>query len=215
MTVKVILFDFDGTLADTFDALVAITNRLAKDYGYKPAKPEEIDRIRSLSSWEIFKQSGISVFKLPSLLKRVQCDLRQDIQQLNLVSGIREALIELKDAGNTLGILTSNSEDNVRLFLERHEMLDLFSFICSETTVFSKHRILRRFIKKNNLTSEDIIYVGDETRDIEASKKIPIKIIAVSWGFNSKEALVKSHPDFLIHHPSELVEVMGTLQKVV
>lgn len=215
MIVKVILFDFDGTLADTFDALVIITNRLAKDYGYKPAKPEEVDRIRSLSSWEIFKQSGISVFKLPSLLKRVQDDLRKDIQQLNPVSGIKEALIELKNQGNTLGILTSNSEQNVRLFLEKHDALGLFSFIGSETTIFSKHRILRRFIRNNSLVPNDVIYVGDETRDIEAAKKIPIKVVAVSWGFNSKEALVKSHPDFLIHHPSELIEVMGTLEKVV
>ncbi|HEY9653376.1 MAG TPA: HAD-IA family hydrolase [Coleofasciculaceae cyanobacterium] len=215
MSVKIILFDFDGTIADTFDALVTITNRLAKDYRYKPATPEEIDHLRSLSSWEIFKRSGISVFRLPSLLKRVQEDLHQYIHQLNPVSGIKEALIELKAEGHTLGILTSNSQENVILFLKNHEMLELFSFIGSETTIFSKHRILRRFIRKNRLIPDDVIYVGDETRDIEASKKIPIKIIAVSWGFNSKEALVKSHPDFLIHHPSELIEVMGTLQKVV
>ena len=67
-------------------------------------------------------------------------------------------------------------------------------------------------MKINKLTPEEVIYVGDETRDIEASKTIPIKVIAVSWGFNSAEALAKQNPDFLIQKPSELLKVMGNLQ---
>jgi phosphoglycolate phosphatase-like HAD superfamily hydrolase len=70
-------------------------------------------------------------------------------------------------------------------------------------------------MKINNLSSEEVIYVGDETRDIEASKKINIKVIAVSWGFNSGEVLAKHNPDFLIHKPSELIEVLRSLQKRV
>ncbi len=61
------------------------------------------------------------------------------------------------------------------------------------------------------MNSEEVIYVGDETRDIEAAKKINSKVIAVSWGFNTKEALARHNPDFLIHQPSELLDVMGSL----
>ena len=215
MSVKVIIFDFDGTLADTLDALVDITNRLSGEFGYKPTAPEELAQIRSLSSREIVRQSGISIFKLPFLLKKVKADLRKDIQHLSPILGVKEALNQLKNEGHKLGILTSNSEENVRLFLKKHGMEELFGFIYSETTLFSKHRILLRFMKKNNLKHEEVIYVGDETRDIEASKKINIKVIAVSWGFNSGEVLAKYEPDFLIHKPSELIEVMGSLQQIV
>jgi phosphoglycolate phosphatase-like HAD superfamily hydrolase len=213
MTVKVIMFDFDGTLADTLDTLVTITNRLALEFGYKPTAPEELAQIRNLSSREIVMQSGISIFKIPFLLKKIKGNLHNEIQYLNSIPGIKEALIQLKYEGNILGILTSNSEENVRIFLNKQGMEELFSFVYSETTLFSKHRIIRKFMKENYLSSEEIVYVGDETRDIESSKKIPIKVIAVSWGFNSREVLAKHKPDFLIHKPSELIEVMGSLQK--
>jgi phosphoglycolate phosphatase-like HAD superfamily hydrolase len=213
MTVKVIMFDFDGTLADTLDTLVTITNRLALEFGYKPTAPEELAQIRNLSSREIVMQSGISIFKIPFLLKKIKGNLHNEIQYLNSIPGIKEALIQLKYEGNILGILTSNSEENVRIFLKKQGMEELFSFVYSETTLFSKHKIIRKFMKENYLSSEEIVYVGDETRDIESSKKIPIKVIAVSWGFNSREVLAKHKPDFLIHKPSELIEVMGSLQK--
>ncbi len=215
MSVKVIIFDFDGTVADTLDSVVNITNRLAGEYGYKPTTPDELAQIRRLSSREIVKKSGISIFRIPFLLKRVKEYLRDDIQNLNPIEGIKEALTQLKKQGNSLGILTSNSEENVKIFLQKHGMQDLFNFIYSEPTLFRKDKTLKKFIKKNNLSSEEVIYVGDETRDIEASKRIPIRVIAVSWGFNSGEALAQHNPDFLIHKPSELLKVMGMLQQNV
>lgn len=214
MSVKVIIFDFDGTLADTLDALVSITNRLAVEFGYKQTAPEELAQIRNLSSREIVEQSGISIFKIPFLLKKIKSALRNDIQELNPILGIKEALIKLKNKGTKLGILTSNSEENVKIFLTEHGMEELFSFIYSGTSLFGKHKVIRKFMKQNNLNSDEVIYVGDETRDIESSKKINIKVIAVSWGFNSGEALAKQKPDFLIHQPCELIEVMGSLQKI-
>jgi len=62
------------------------------------------------------------------------------------------------------------------------------------------------------LNPEEVIYVGDETRDIEASQKINIKVIVVSWGFNSRTVLAEHNPDFLIHQPQELIEVMKSLR---
>ncbi|HEY9637145.1 MAG TPA: HAD-IA family hydrolase [Coleofasciculaceae cyanobacterium] len=215
MSVKVIVFDFDGTLADTFDAIVKISNGLAREFGYKPADPEKLAQIRNLTSREIIKQSGISIFKIPFLLKKLKENLHNDIQNLSPIPGIKELLTQLKIEGHILGILTSNSEENVRLFLKNQEMQDFFSFIYAEPTLFSKHKILRKFIIQNQLDPEEVIYVGDETRDIEASKKIPVKVIAVTWGFNSGEALAKQNPDFLVHKPSELLDVMGSLQKIV
>lgn len=215
MSKKVIIFDFDGTLADTFDALVVVTNRLALEFGYPPTTPEELPKIRNLSSREIIKQSGVPIFRIPFFLKKIREYLHKDILNLNPIPGIKEALLQLKHEGYCLGILTSNSEENVNLFLKKHGIEDLFSFIYSETSLFSKDKSIRKLMKKNHLTSEEVIYVGDETRDIEASKKINIKVIAVSWGFNSREILTKHNPDSLIHQPSELIEVLGSLQQIV
>ena len=215
MNKKVVVFDFDGTLADTFDALAMITNRLALEFGYPPTTPEELPKIRNLSSREIISKSGVPLFKIPFLLKKIREYLHQEILNLKTIDGIQEALTQLKHEGYCLGILTSNSEINVNLFLKKHEMQNLFDFIYSETSLFSKDKSLRKLMKKNNLSADEIIYVGDETRDIEASKKIHIKVIAVTWGFNSGEVLAQHNPDFLIQQPSELLEVLGTLQQIV
>jgi phosphoglycolate phosphatase len=210
--IKVIIFDFDGTVADTFDALVKITNRLALKFGYKPASPEDLVKIKNLSSREIIKQSGVSVFKLPFLLRKIKAELNHEIHQLTPVPGIQEALADLKNQGNQLGIITSNDQKNVIFFLQSNNLYKTFDFIYSEATLFGKSRVINHFLKHAKLKPEEAIYVGDETRDIEAAKKSQIKMIAVSWGFNSEEVLAAHEPDFLIHQPKELMEAIKNLQ---
>ncbi len=53
--------------------------------------------------------------------------------------------------------------------------------------------------------------MGDETRDIEAAKKSKIKIVAVTWGFNSSNVLAQHQPDFLIDIPQQLTEIFEDL----
>lgn len=211
MTNKVIIFDFDGTVADTLDEIVIITNNLAVQFRYKPTSQEELAQIKNLTSRQIVKRSGISIFKLPFLLKKVKIELNKEIQRLKPIPEIKEVLIELKQ-DNRLGIITSNSKENVIAFLETNE-LQLFDFVYSGNTLFGKSRIIKNLLKQENINPERVIYVGDETRDIEAARRSRVKAIAVSWGFNSKEVLAKQNPDFLINRPNELIQVIGSLQK--
>ncbi|MBH8574066.1 HAD-IA family hydrolase [Nostocaceae cyanobacterium CENA369] len=208
MTQKVIIFDFDGTIADTVDALVSIANRLAVEFGYVQITEEELALLRNLTSREIIKYSGISLFKIPFLLKKVKSELKNKIHEFKPIPGIQEALTELKNQDYRLGIITSNSKENVTGFLKSNELDNLFDFIYSGVTIFGKTTIINNALRQKQLKPQAVIYVGDETRDIEASKKANIKVIAVTWGFNSPEVLAKQNPDFLIHQPSELLEVI-------
>ncbi|BAZ27817.1 phosphoglycolate phosphatase [Cylindrospermum sp. NIES-4074] len=209
MTQKVIIFDFDGTIADTVDALVTIANRLAVEFGYIQITPNELALLRNLTSREIIKYSGISLFKIPFLLKKVKGELKNKIHEFQPIPGIREALTELQNQGYRLGIITSNSQDNVTEFLKLNELDYLFDFIYSGVTIFGKTTIINNVLRQKQIKAQSAIYVGDETRDIEASKKANIKVIAVTWGFNSAEALAKQNPDFLIHQPRELLDVIS------
>ncbi|MEM7552670.1 MAG: HAD-IA family hydrolase [Cyanobacteria bacterium P01_A01_bin.84] len=208
MNQKVIIFDFDGTIADTVDALVSIANRLAVNFGYIQITPEELKLLRNLSSREIISYSGISVFKIPFLVKRVKGELKNKIHELKPIAGIQEALVALKNEGYRLGIITSNSKDNVKEFLKVNALEDLFEFIYSGVTIFGKTTIINNVLRQKQIKVDDVIYVGDETRDIDSSKKANIKVIAVTWGFNSEEALSQKHPDFLIHSPHQLLSVI-------
>jgi phosphoglycolate phosphatase len=211
MTQKVIIFDFDGTIADTVDALVSIANGLAQKFGYIPITQEELALLRNLNSREIIKYSGISILKIPFLVKKVKSELKSKIKELKPISGIKETLVVLNNNGYRLGIITSNSQENVTDFLRVNDLDNLFDFVYSGVTIFGKTTIINNVLKQKQIKSQEVIYVGDETRDIEASKKANIKVIAVTWGFNSQEVLAKQNPDFLIQEPYELLEVIKGL----
>jgi phosphoglycolate phosphatase len=214
MTVKVIIFDFDGTIADTHDALVHITNRLAKEFGYKPVDRDELELLKNLSSREIVKRSQIAPIVIPFLLKRVKMELGKEIRDLKPVLGMKAALFELKKQGYQLGIVTSNHQDNVSVFLEKNNLQSLFEFIHTGSSLFGKHKILDRILKQYHLRTDEVVYIGDETRDIHAAQKSNIKAIAVAWGFNSPSVLAQHQPDCLIYHPQELVESLETCQTI-
>lgn len=208
MKTKVIVFDFDGTIADTYDAIVEITNRLSGEFGYDPVNEAELDELKNLSSREIVKKSKISPFQIPFLLKKLKLELGKEIGNLKPIAKIENNLLQLKQKGYKLGIITSNTKNNVLAFLEKNNLQLLFDFIYSETTIFGKHKVIDQFLKQNNLEPDEIIYVGDETRDINAAKKSNVKVIAVSWGFNSPSVLAQYKPNFLINHPHELLEAV-------
>lgn len=209
MTQKVIIFDFDGTIADTLDALVTIANRLALEFGYIPINAQELALLRNLTAREIIKYSGVSLFKMPFLVKKVKGELKAHITELHPIEGIEQALMQLYKRNYRLGIITSNSQENVIAFLQCHNLNYLFDFIYSGVTIFGKTTIINNVLRQKQLKPETVIYVGDETRDIEAAKKSNIQVIAVTWGFNSAAALADQKPNFLIHHPSELLEVIS------
>jgi phosphoglycolate phosphatase len=209
MSEKVIIFDFDGTIADSHDALVEIGNRLAVEFGYAPIDKEKLLKLRNLSSREIIQQSLVPPYKIPFLLRRLKKELNKEIATLKPFSGIYDSLAALKKNGYILGIITSNIEDNVSAFLINNNLDSFFEFIYSGTSLFGKDKIINQLIRRNNFPVENIIYVGDETRDIEAAKKSKIRVIAVGWGFNSPNILAKYNPDFLVTHPQELVNVIN------
>ncbi|VXD17826.1 Phosphoglycolate phosphatase [Planktothrix serta PCC 8927] len=202
---QIIIFDFDGTLADTLDAVVRITNRLSGEFGYLPTNPETLGQIQNLSSWQIIQQSGISVFKLPFFLKRVLSELHQDVELIHLFPTIPEILRQLQEQNYTLYIITSNSKINVSTILSRYDLVNTFKNIYSGISLFGKYKIINQLLAQEKIEPQQAIYIGDETRDINAAKQSKIKSIAVSWGYNSAEILAQHHPDALIAHPSELI----------
>ncbi|GBF78702.1 HAD hydrolase-like protein [Aphanothece sacrum] len=208
MAVKAIIFDFDGTLADTYHAFVEIANSLSGEFGYKPVNSEDLEKLKHLSVKELIKQSEISPLKIPFVLNRVTSELRHKIQELKPINGIPNFLKELKENGYLLGIITSNRQENVLSFLKSNNLGNLFEFIYSGTTLFGKHKVINQLLKEHKLIPSEIIYVGDETRDIRSAQKSNVKVIAVAWGFNSPEILAQHQPDFLIYHPQELMRAI-------
>jgi HAD superfamily hydrolase (TIGR01662 family) len=205
---SIIIFDFDGTLADSFDDVIAVFNELAQEYKLSEIKPEDIPKLKNISSRGILKKFKFPAWRLPFLLKKGRRLFNARISSINLFPGIKETLAELKSRGCTLGILSSNSEENIKNFLDRNQA-NLFDFVYTASNLFGKDKALKKIIRKHQYNAADVIYVGDETRDIEAAKKCGVKVIAVSWGFNSREILEKFNPNYLIDKPEELLKILN------
>lgn len=202
---KTIIFDFDGTIADTLETIATLYNKVAHDFNCKPVSFEEKEKFRSMKTHDFLKECNIPVLLLPVLAIRIKAELKFEIRKVKAIAGIVEALNEIKKAGYSIGVMSSNSVENINIFLKENSIEKLFDFVHSGKNIFGKDKVILRVISKNNLNKKEVIYVGDETRDIEALKRIKIPIIAVSWGFNSHQILEKLNPEGLIDNPNELL----------
>lgn len=207
---KIILFDFDGTIADSVQTIFKIFNILAKKYSFTSIEEKDIEDLRGETVSSLFKRLHVPMYKLPLLAIDTKQLQSKEIPFIKPIEGIKDALDELKRAGYTLGILTSNGKENVEDFLKRND-LEVFEYITSDSSLFGKDKVIKKFMKKNSVENNQLIYVGDEIRDVEACKKVPVEVIAVTWGFNSKEALQKFKPDYIIDAPSALLPIMNAI----
>jgi len=202
-----VIFDFDGTIANTLGSIIDIMNGLSDEFGFRKIKENDVEYLRGKRPREILKYLGISIFKLPFVIRKTRQEINSHIALLSPSVDILPILKLLKENGCHLGIVTTNIEENVRKFLHANN-LDLFDFFYTAKKVFGKDRTISKIIKKMNIEKSTVYFVGDEVRDIEAGKKVGIKTIAVSWGYNTRDALGKEHPDYLVDSPAELEKII-------
>lgn len=206
-----LLFDFDGTIADSFGLGVQIFNNLAPKYGIRPFSEHKLHELRSIPTHKALKQLNIPLYKLPVLIPIFLHEFKAVLPQLQPFEGIRQCLQSLQDAKIPFALLTSNSLDNVKHFLDQHD-LNHFDWLEAGSGLFKKQITIARQIKKHGLNKDDVIYIGDETRDIVASHKCGIRIISVTWGFHTREVLKSYNPDFVAEAPSDILRIVSNLQ---
>ena len=206
--IKMIIFDFDGTIADTLPITIKCINQLSSQYGYQTFEQEEdLQKYRDKGVREIiFNCLGLKYYQVPMYTVKGKKLIKQYLKEMRVFEGIQEAL-KILSKKYKIAILTSNSGEVVDAVLKK-SMINEVDYIHSDSSIFGKHLSIKKFLLKHNLNKDDIIYVGDEMRDIEACKKVGVKMISVSWGYNSKRALEKLTPDYLVESVDELLSVL-------
>ncbi|BCX46111.1 phosphoglycolate phosphatase [Haloferula helveola] len=208
MAYRTIIFDFDGTLADTLEESRRIFNAIAPDYGIREVTAEELPSLRHMSIKELIGHLKIPKRRVPAFIAKGTAMMRGNIVRLQLIEGIGEILPVLRSRCQSFGVLTSNAPTNVDLFLRAHGLRGLFNFISSTSKLTGKAKHLKAIRKTFSLKSEEMLYVGDEIRDIKASQKASIPVAAVTWGFNSPETLAAEKPDHLLTSPNDFLEIV-------
>nr|WP_207634857.1 HAD-IA family hydrolase [Cytobacillus praedii] len=205
--VKYVIFDFDGTIADSKIVFISAWNKIAEKYHFEKMKLTELENIKKLTIKERCKMLNFPMYKLPIIIPQLYKFYRQSINDLELFDGIKDVLTELNKKGVNTAIISSNSEENIQLFLKRNKIESVKEIICS-SHIFGKDKLLSRFLKLKQLDADEVIYVGDEQRDIIACKKTGIKIIWVEWGYDSIEVVQAEEPDYKASSPAEIMQLI-------
>ncbi|MGR6342614.1 HAD-IA family hydrolase [Priestia megaterium] len=204
---KVILFNFNGTIVDTKLLAIDIFNEIASKQGYKKINIEEISYLSKLSIQERCKVLNVPLYKMPLIGISIKRRYQQYIASLKPVCGIKEVLEELKSQGYKLGFLTSNNSNVTNNFLANNS-IDFFDYNQYSFNPFSKSKDISAFLKNHRLKKEEVIYVGDELRDIKAGKKNGLVCIAASWGYDSVALLYRGHADFTAKQPTDILDII-------
>ena len=200
-----ILFDFDGTIADTISAGLEIINSHAEKYGYKRL---DGDINTHFSALQLVKLAEIKFWKLPYLIYQLKKKLSEKSDELKILSEAPELIKKLNDEGYELGILTSNSFKTVKAFLKKYELDSFFSFLRTDVSLFGKKKALK---KAKKVINKKIIYIGDELRDIEACRKNDIPIVSIPWGLNSYESLEEHNKGLVAKNADEAYNLIINL----
>lgn len=206
--ISTFIFDFDGTLVDSFVLVKKVLPIVCKELGKDDFSDKEIEIMKTKGFGQLIKELKIPLLKIPSLNGMIQEKLNAYMEEMEFFPNLLPQLTDLKQAGFNLGILSSNSRNNIDKFLSAKNQTQLFDFIYTDKSLFGKDKILKRLIKTHQLGLDDILYFGDEVRDIEACHKVGIKIAAVSWGFNTKESLEANNPEYLLDQVEEIGQLV-------
>jgi phosphoglycolate phosphatase len=206
MNKTTLIFDFDGTIANTFDVMIDLFNTIVSKYDIKPITKDLLDAYLDLPLKKRIKAHGVKYRQVPFLVKDALSLHEPFLKQAVPFAGMKDILKELSMSYN-LYIASSNKKELIQSFLDTHEM-NVFKKVYAKPTLFGKDKLLSSLLKKENLQLEEVLYIGDELRDIEACEKIGMDILPVSYGYDKPSFLKSNYQKDIMASPEALYDYL-------
>ncbi|MCH7860190.1 MAG: HAD hydrolase-like protein [Proteobacteria bacterium] len=203
--IRLVIFDFDGTLSDSGDWFLSVVDELARKFRFRTVQPDEVDMLRNKSSRDVIAFLGISRWKLPLIARHVRRLVGRNAHQIELFPGTPDLLEQIAATGVKIALVTSNAEANVRKILGPEHAARIDCFACG-SSLFGKAPKFRRVLKKMGVKPGEVLAVGDETRDIDAAREVGMRAGSVLWGYAAEELLIAMRPDVLFRTPQDIIE---------
>lgn len=203
-----IIFDIDGTLADSFDYVSAF---LGREAGIKTLSQSQKNELRGLSMLDMAKTLGFKWWQMPKLYFTGRHRMNEAIKEVRAFEGMPELIKDLHKMGFPLYVLSTNSIENIHKFLDHQKLRSYFKSIYGGVGLIGKAPALRKLLKEQSLDKSQVVYVGDELRDVNAAQKVGVQIIAVKWGFARDAELKAKNPTALVDTPAELATALAKI----
>ncbi len=206
---RLIIFDFDGTLGDTFGWFAGALNTIADKYHFKHVDPSEYEIMRGLDARAVLKYLGVPLWKIPLIAGHMRKMMGHEIDKISLFEGIESLLRRLSEVGATLAVVSSNSTENIRHVLGAQLAALIAHYECG-VSVFGKEAKLKKILRQSGIPRSEAIYIGDEIRDHQAAQDVGIAFGGASWGYTTPEALQADAPgDVFARVDDILARVIG------
>jgi len=206
---KVIIFDFDGTIADTLDMTYHIYTKMANQYGMPIISKEELQEYKKIPLKERLNRQGIPFYMVPKLLSKSKGYQEELEDEAVPFEAIIDVLNELSQKYE-LFILSSNHKKFIKRFLNRFG-IDVFKKVYGKAALFGKAEAIKKVLKRQKYKKAEAIYVGDETRDIIACKTLGIDLVSVSWGFDDISLLKNEGATMIATEPKDIISFVKSL----
>lgn len=204
---KTFIFDFDGTLADSFELVLDLSYKILD---IEPLPPEEVARLRRSSLLKVLRELHVPLYRVPRLLLHGRQKMHERIHEVHPFPGIPEVLSILNEQGSHMLVISSNSEQNVRTFLRANELEQFFDGVYGGVGVFDKASALRKVLRRNHLEPANCFYIGDEVRDIMGASRVKVPTVSVAWGYQHAAVLQEYNPYAIAYQPTDLLEILTT-----
>lgn len=211
MSYRLVIFDFDGTLADSGPWFWSVMNGVARRYRFREVDRDELEVIRDLDTRTMLERLGVARWKVPLIARHLRRLMTRDIDQIALFPGIGGLIEALDEAGVSIAIVSSNAEANVRRVLGPALAARVGHFACG-SSLSGKAVKIRRLLKECGVPPAAVLAIGDEIRDIEAARAVGVACGVVGWGYATAPALMKHRPDWVF---GEVADIAGIIDNAV
>jgi phosphoglycolate phosphatase len=207
MTYRLAIFDFDGTLADSFPFFLSVFNTIADRHGFRRIDTARAGELRHYGTRQMMEHVGMPAWKLPAASRTFMAMMKESAGAIALFDGVPEALRFLHARGVLVTVVSSNSEHNVRTVLGPELAALVAQFECG-MSIFGKASRIRAVLKRCGVAAGDAIYIGDQGTDADASRKAGVDFGAVHWGYATIEALRLAGADVEFTTPLDLTRIV-------
>jgi phosphoglycolate phosphatase len=202
--IDLVIFDFDGTLADSTAWAIRAVRPLAERFKFKMVTEDEIAMLRGRTSREIIAYLGLPLWKVPLVAAHGKKMMAAEAHAIPLFSGTGDLLRGLSAAGLRLAIVSSNSEATIRSILG-DELAGLVDHYGCGAAIFGKAAKFKAVVKAARISKDRVLCIGDETRDIEAAREAGLACGAVEWGYATRRALADHGPTMMFAAMDEII----------
>jgi phosphoglycolate phosphatase len=205
---RLVIFDMDGTLADSFPWFARNLNSVADKFGFCRIAADEIEGLRRLDARAILAKLAVPAWKVPLIARHMRALKAQEIGEIALFPGVDRMLRELKQAGLGIAVVTSDTAANTRRTLGAENVARIDHYACG-ASLFGKRAKFRQVLRRSGVAPGDAIAIGDELRDAEAARQAGIAFGAVAWGYTNVAALRAANPEHVFVTMDEIAQILG------